>query len=622
MNISEIIYQLNNSDELVNLEAKLGRAINRSILETVCAFSNEPGLGGGYIILGVKEADQSLFPEYEVVGVDNPDKLQKDLATQCADMFNIPVRPKIIVETIDNKNVLLIDVPELASEQKPLYFKKQGLPQGAYRRIGTTDQRCTEDDLYFFYGKEDRFDSSVIKDSGLDDISYEAVDLYRRFRANVNNAAEELNYNDNDLLRALNCIKKEEDEWNLTNTGLIVFGSKMALRRLMPMVRVDYICLPGKVWVENPDERFEKTLDLRGPIIELVARTVAAIADDLPKGFLLSEGSIQAESKSLLPVRVLREAIVNAFIHRTYRVNQPIQILRYSNRIEIINAGYSLKPEESIGEPGSVNRNAFIAAIFHDTNLAETKGTGFRTMQALMKTSQMMPPTFESNREKNTFTLRLLFHNLLDKNDIAWLTRFSESQLNENQKLALVFLKEVGAIDNFSYRQLTGTNREQAGTDLRDLRKKELIKHKSAGKSTYYLPSELLLSTLVDKRVAIVDNKHTMVDSEHTMVDKKSAANREKLIEDIKSQLPVEIEELIKSLGKRSQNPDLIRETILKLCSWRALSVAELAAILGRNEKYIKTNYLKPLIDEKMITYTITEMITHPDQKYRVIENE
>ena len=241
----------------------------------------------------------------------------RDRATQCANMFNIPVRPKITVETIDNKNVLLIDVPELANEQKPLYFKKQGLPQGAYRRIGTTDQRCTEDDLYFFYGKEDRFDSSVIKDSGLDDISYEALDLYRRFRANVNKTAEELNYNDNNLLRALNCIKKDEGVWKLTNAGLIVFGSKMALRRLMPMVRVDYIRLPGKVWVENPDERFEETLDLRGPIIELVARTVATIADDLPKGFLLSEGSIQAKSKSLLPVRVLREAIVNAFIHRT-----------------------------------------------------------------------------------------------------------------------------------------------------------------------------------------------------------------------------------------------------------------------------------------------------------------
>ena len=620
MNIKEIIYRLNNSDELVNLEAKQGRAIDRSILETVCAFSNEPDLGGGYIVLGIIEAKHSLFSAYKVVGVDNPDKLQKDLATQCADMFNIPVRPKIKVETIDYINVLIIEVPELSNEQKPLYFKKQGLPQGAYRRIGTTDQRCTEDDMYFFYGKEDGFDSAIIKDSDLEDISYEAVELYRRFRAKANKAAEELNYNDKDLLRSLNCIKKEDGAWKLTNTGLIVFGSKMALRRLMPMVRVDYIRLPGKEWVENPDERFEETLDLRGPIIELVARTVATIADDLPKGFLLSEGSIQAESKLLMPMRVLREAIVNAFIHRTYRVNQPIQILRYSNRIEIINAGYSLKPEESIGEPGSVNRNAFIAAIFHDTNLAETKGTGFRTMQALMKASQMMPPTFESNREKNRFTLRLLFHNLLDKDDIIWLSRFNESQLNDNQKLALAFLKEVGAIDNSSYRQLTGASRERAGSDLRDLRKKKLIEQKNSGKSTYYLPSEQFLFTMVDKELTMVDKESAMVDKELTMVDKESAANWENAIENIKNQLPNEIAELIDSLGKRSKNLDLMRKTILKLCSWRPLSIAEIAAILGRNEKYIKTDFIKPLIDEKKITYTITEMITHPEQKYRVTD--
>ena len=105
---------------------------------------------------------------------------------------------------------------------------------------------------------------------------------------------------DIDLLRALNCIKKVNGEWKLTNTGLIVFGNKMALRRLMPMVRVDYIRIPGKTWIENPDERFTETLDMRGPIIELVSRTISTIADDLPKGFSLSEDSIQAESKSML----------------------------------------------------------------------------------------------------------------------------------------------------------------------------------------------------------------------------------------------------------------------------------------------------------------------------------
>ena len=226
MKVAGLIKQLNNSDERSNLEVKRGTHIDKSILETICAFSNEPDLGGGFIVLGIAESDISLFPTYQVVGVENPNKLQKDLATQCADLFNIPVRPRISIEEISGLNVLLVEIPELPSEQKPLYFKKQGLPQGAFRRIGTTDQRCTEDDLFFFYGKEDAFDSSIIKESSLDDISFEALELYRNLRSKVNSAAEELTYNDVELLQALNCIKKENGEWKLTNTGLIVFGKE------------------------------------------------------------------------------------------------------------------------------------------------------------------------------------------------------------------------------------------------------------------------------------------------------------------------------------------------------------------------------------------------------------
>lgn len=103
MTIRELIEQLNNSDERSNLEAKKGTAIDRSILETICAFSNEPNLGGGYILLGIKESENSLFPSYEASGVVDPDKLQKDIATQCADSFNLPVRPKITVEEINSK---------------------------------------------------------------------------------------------------------------------------------------------------------------------------------------------------------------------------------------------------------------------------------------------------------------------------------------------------------------------------------------------------------------------------------------------------------------------------------------------------------------------------------------
>lgn len=55
MDLKDLLDQLNHSDECNYIEAKKGSAIDRSIMETVCAFSNEPGLEGGYILLGVEE---------------------------------------------------------------------------------------------------------------------------------------------------------------------------------------------------------------------------------------------------------------------------------------------------------------------------------------------------------------------------------------------------------------------------------------------------------------------------------------------------------------------------------------------------------------------------------------
>ncbi len=72
------------------------------------------------------------------------------------------------------------------------------------------------------------------------------------------------------------------------------------------------------------------------------------------------------QDATLLPVRVVREAIVNALMDRSYRTHSPVQILRYQNRIEIRNPGHSLKSTDLLGEAGSECRNPRIAAVLHD----------------------------------------------------------------------------------------------------------------------------------------------------------------------------------------------------------------------------------------------------------------
>ena len=627
MNAAELIQQLNHTDELNWIEAKKGSAIDRSILETVCAFSNEPGMGGGHILLGVVMDNESLFPAYTAMGVENPDKLQLDLASQCASLFNQTIRPQINVEQVSGKNILNIFVPELPEAQKPVYFKNESLPRGAYRRIGSADQRCTDDDLYIFFNAEDTFDSSILNQTSLDDISEESIALYRKLRSNVNSFAEELQYNDLDLLFALGCCKKEKDEVKLTYAGLLLFGKRSAHRRLLPMVRVDYIRVPGTEWVEDPENRFT-TIDMRGPLLELVQRSFSQISDDLPKGFLLPEGELQAESIGL-PGRVLREAIVNALIHRSYRVNQPIQIIRYKNRLEIINPGFSLKPEEHLGEPGSVNRNPYIAAVFHETNLAETKGSGIRTMRSLMSKAGLMPATFESDHAKNEFTARLLLHHFLGVEDLEWLAGFKHFDLNKEQNLSLIFVKEVGAIDNSSYRQLNSVDLAKASVDLRDLRKKNILIQKGKGKATYYVPGDMF-HLPAELLVVEADNLSTPPQQLSTPPQQLSTPPHElstppqelstplqELSTPLQNRIELSILERINQLGERVHDAQLIKTIVQEICKTDYFKSSEIAELLDKREDYVKRKFLSPMIESGELVYKFPDMINHPEQAYK-----
>ena len=133
----DLLTELNASDESPRIEAKRARELGKSIMETVIAFANEPGLGGGYLLLGVDwKVDVKGDTRYWAEGVPDPDKMQKDLATQCASMLNVAVRPEMAVERVDGKTVVVAFVPEADTSQKPVYLQATGLPKGAFRRIG------------------------------------------------------------------------------------------------------------------------------------------------------------------------------------------------------------------------------------------------------------------------------------------------------------------------------------------------------------------------------------------------------------------------------------------------------------------------------------------------------
>ena len=614
----EIFDQLNSIDENVRIDAKKASEIDKSIMETVCAFANEPGLGGGYLLLGaVRKGFNNGLPVYVPENIDNPDKIQNDVTTQCSSMFNVRIRPQIETEIVDGKTVLVVKIDEAPEAQKPVYIVNRGLPQGAFRRVGSSDQKCTEDDMRIFYSSAESFDSTIVKGATLDDIDESAVEYYRRLRSKVNPNAEELSYDDKDLLMALRACEKEKDgSFALTYTGLVVFGKSMSLRRLLPALRVDYIRVSGNRWIEDPDKRFENTIDMRGPLILLVNRALNAIKDDLPKGFELKKGNLQADTPIDLPNDALREALVNAFIHCSFRLNQPIQIIRYSNRLEIINPGFSLKSPETLGEPGSVQRNPFISTIFHDTNLAETKGSGIRSMRGHMKNAGMMPPTFESNRSANQFTARLLLHHLLDNETIQWLSSYAGYSLNNEQRLALVFIREVGAIDNITYRQLNSDiNNQRASFDLHDLCTKGLLEQKGQSKNTYYIAGEKF-----DNSRIIGENSNAIKENGNA-IQENGNANQENsnAIKGICNALPAVLLEKCKNL-KKWEPSEKMKDLIIELCTFTPLSINEIASLIKRKPSSVRYLYTNPLIESGKLFYTIPEMIKHPEQKYTTVK--
>ncbi|MDP2880445.1 MAG: ATP-binding protein [Azonexus sp.] len=641
MTAQELLECLNLLDENEQIEAKRASEAGKSVLESICAFANEPGLGGGWIALGIVREEMALFPAYEVEGIVHPDKISSDIASQCRDSFSTPLRVDISTENLDGKNVVVVFVPEAQPQDKPIFFKSQGLPRGAYRRIGSTDQRCTEDDLAIFYQgrQQESFDAGIVADSALDDLSPEAIADYRKSLAEANPDAEALRWSDEDLFQALGCIRRnQKDEWQPTVAGLILFGKPSALRRCFPMTRVDYIRVPGREWVPDPDRRFD-TVELRDPLFRLIRRAQAAVLDDLPKSFGLDEGELQRQDKPVIPLRVIREALVNALMHRSYRSHSPVQIIRYANRLEIRNPGFSLKSPEHLGEPGSQPRNPKIAAVLHETRFAETKGSGIRVMRESMEQAGLTPPLFESDRGNDQFVARYFFHHFLGEEDIAWLARFRDLHLSDEEAKALIVVREAGAIDNATYRELNKVDTLAASQALRRLRDAGLLTQKGRGSATYYIPTGKLAaednnlsgkpaplsskppalssnpSLLSSNLSPLPSNPHTVRDTPTGLAGKFD----EDLVRPLLDSLPGSLAARLGAIGKRHP-PEEIRSLVVDLCTLREWRVEELSALLRRNPEVVRQSYLRPLMRDGLLTMTKPLEPNNPQQAYRALE--
>ena len=300
------------------------------------------------------------------------------------------------------------------------------------------------------------------------------------------------------------------------------------------------------------------------------------------------------------------------------------------------------------GEPGSMLRNPRISEIFHDTNLVETKGTGIGVMRRLMKEAGLMPPTFESNHEANKFTARLLLHHFLSKENVEWLAQYAEFGLVNEQKLALVFVREVGAIDNATYRQLDSSiTHARARLEIHKLCDLGFIEKKGQGRNTYYIRTSKVVSlgerlrpqnerllplhgTLGERLLPQHGTLGKKIPPQHGTLDEKippqgkmyhgkhgtfEIESQPKSRNELLRELPKGLQERVAKLGKWASR-EKVSQLLVDLCAFKPYSYEELALIIQRAAKPMKDKYIKPLRLANKLFYWIPEMINHPLQKY------
>ncbi|CAM2816273.1 Uncharacterised protein [Glaesserella parasuis] len=288
-------------------------------------------------------------------------------------------------------------------------------------------------------------------------------------------------------------------------------------------------------------------------------------------------------------------------MNRDYAVNQPSQVNRFSNRLELQNAGYSLKPLEDLGNAKSITRNPLIAAVLYDLKFAETKGSGVNTMRSLLKKAKLSPPIFHSNQDNNQFKATLLLQHLMREEQLEWLKLFSEYNLSDNEAVALVLARETGFVDNSGLREISGLDTLAASKLLGKLRDKHLLDKFGKGQYTFYLLSDL--ASNIDDKPTKLDDKPTKLDDKPTKLDDK----------------PTKLDELLEDLGNRSSFGQ-ISIVIAMLCLEQPCSAEFIAEKLNRNQQYVSKNYLKKLIDSWYLTYIYPEQPNHPEQAYRTTD--
>jgi len=443
-------------DELSSLLARFeGRRIDfkeevsTSLYRLLSAFANT---AGGVAVIGVRDGDHA------VVGLDLRNNAVKKLTDSVT--ARLGIHPVIEIHEVDGKSIVTIAVER---SRVPVAFDGR-----YYTPVGDTTREMLPDELREYFQQSIEWDG-ITGAYSFDEIDEETVRRFLTFAK----VAGRLTVVDptgsvESVLRRLGLA----GDGGISNAAVALFGKDPqqyfpnCILRIGRFKRADIIIGDHEIG-GNLFQQFEEG--------ERVIKQYLGVRYDISEEAMRE--SFQRREVWDYPLPAIREALLNALIHRDYFNNTvQTQVRIFDDHIRFHNPGHlpeGVTVEMIVKEHYSYHRNPKVADIFYRAGLVERYGSGIERIMTAFRDAGMPIPAFSSSPLGFTLTMR---KDLLNESSLR------EMKLNERQILAVERVKNGGSITSGDYQSLTGVSATTAFRDLKALVDLGILKREGPSK--------------------------------------------------------------------------------------------------------------------------------------------
>jgi len=330
--------------------------------EDIVAFANGKG---GRVLLGVRD-------EGEVVG----EHLSNDLKAKINSLAR-NCKPEISVDLLETDGVVVVAVEEGSS-------KPYSCGSGYFRRLNGSTQKMSHEELRVMFAENEPvpFEERTARRFTIEGISRGKIRAFAKEANVIVGRAPVV-----DILRSLNVA----DRGGIKNVGVLFFAADP--HKFLNQSQMTLAAFKGTEKLHIYDRR-----DVRDDLLTQFNEAMSFIKKNLNVRSEIRDG-VNRKDIYEIPLEVMREAVVNALMHRDYGIaGTQINVEVYDDRVEIINPG-GLPRGITRARLGSISlrRNELIADLFFRLGKVEKMGMGVKKMREAMARAGLRPPEFETN---------------------------------------------------------------------------------------------------------------------------------------------------------------------------------------------------------------------------------